>query len=210
VRPILWRNRLPSGGVAVYEFWQVVGPPPETTDQELVERARRGSAGAYDEIVQRYTEMAFRTAYLVTGSAADAEEAVQDGFVKAHRALGRFRAGASFRPWLLRIVGNEARNRRRAAGRRAVVELRAARLEVPGAGPDPSQAAEAAADRRALLTALEALPDEQRLVVTCRYLLQLSVEETAAALAVPEGTVKSRLARALDRLRELLEERADG
>jgi DNA-directed RNA polymerase specialized sigma24 family protein len=84
----------------------VLGPPPETTDETLVERTRCGHAGAYDEIVHRYTEMAFRTAYLVTGSAADAEEAVQDAFVKAHRALGRFRAGAPFRPWLLRIVGN--------------------------------------------------------------------------------------------------------
>jgi RNA polymerase sigma-70 factor (ECF subfamily) len=187
-----------------------VGPPPETTDETLVERARRGHAGAYDEIVQRYTEMAFRTAYLVTGSAADAEEAVQDAFVKAHRALARFRAGASFRPWLLRIVGNEARNRRRAAGRRATVELRAARLVLVSAAADPEAAAEAAADRRALLAALEALPVDQRMVVTCRYLLELSVEETSAALAVPEGTVKSRLARALDRLRDLLEERRDG
>lgn len=204
------RNPLPPGGVAAYEFWQVVGQQPETSDQELVERARRGFTGAYDEIVQRYTEMAFRTAYLVTGSASDAEEAVQDAFVKAHRALGRFRIDAPFRPWLLRIVGNEARNRRRAAGRRAVVELRAARLQPAEAAADPSAAAEAAADRRALLAALEALPEEQRLVVTCRYLLQLSVEETAAALAVPEGTVKSRLARALDRLRSLLEGAGDG
>jgi RNA polymerase sigma-70 factor (ECF subfamily) len=181
------------------------------TDEDLVERARRGNADAYDEIVERYTQMAFRTAYLVTGSAADAEEAVQDAFVKAHRALARFRAGASFRPWLLRIVGNEARNRRRAAGRRAVVELRAARLELAGPMDDPETAVDAAADRRALLAALEALPEDHRLVVTCRYLLQLSVEETSAALAIPEGTVKSRLARALDRLRELLdEERRDG
>jgi len=175
-----------------------------------VERARRGHAHAYDEIVMRYTELAFRTAYLVTGSSADAEEAVQDAFVKAHRALARFRAGASFRPWLLRIVGNEARNRRRAAGRRAAIEQRAARLELAGATADPEAAAEASAGRRTLLAALDALPDEQRLVVTCRYLLQLSVEETSAALAIPEGTVKSRLARSLDRLRELLEDPRDG
>jgi RNA polymerase sigma factor (sigma-70 family) len=184
----------------------VVAERPDTTDDDLVERARRGHADAYDELVHRYTEMAFRTACVVTGSAADAEEAVQDAFVKAHRAMSRFRPGAPFRPWLLRIVGNEARNRRRSAGRRAALELRA--VESLGAGaavPSPEHAAEAADDRRALLGALERLPDDQRQVVTCRYLLQLSVEETAGALAIPEGTVKSRLARALDRLRALLE-----
>ena len=170
-----------------------------------MQRARRGNDAAYDELVQRYTDMAFRTAYLVTGSAADAEEAAQDAFLKAYRALPGFRAGAPFRPWLLRIVGNESRNRRRAAGRLAALELRAAEgLGAGDAAPSPEAEAEAAEERRALLRALDGLGDEQRDVVTCRYLLQLSVEETAAALGVPEGTVKSRLARALDRLRERL------
>jgi RNA polymerase sigma factor (sigma-70 family) len=187
------------------------GPPPGTTDEELVERARRGHARAYDELVQRYTAMAFRTAYLVTGSAADAEEAAQDAFVKAHRALPRFQAGAPFRPWLLRIVGNEARNRRRSAGRRVALELRAAVLDgASGGAGDPQAAAEAAEERRELLRALDGLPDEQRHVVACRYLLQLGVEETAAALGIPAGTVKSRLARALERLRELLGAAGDG
>ena len=183
-----------------------MGRPRATTDEDLVERARRGNDGAYDLLVQRYTDIAFRTAYLVTGSAADAEDAAQDAFVKAYRALPGFRSGAPFRPWLLRIVGNESRNRRRAAGRRAALELRAAEsLGAGNAAPSPEVAAEAADERRALLRALDALADEQRLVVTCRYLLELSVEETAAALAVPEGTVKSRLARALGHLRELME-----
>jgi RNA polymerase sigma factor (sigma-70 family) len=194
---------LTAAGVAVYEFEPVEGPP-EATDEDLVERARRGHTRAYDELVRRYTDVAFRTAYVVTGSTADAEEAAQDAFVKAHRALSVFRAGAPFRPWLLRIVGNEARNRRRTAGRRAALELRAAAGAEPGTA-SPEALAEAAEDRRALVRALELLPDQQRLVVTCRYLLQLSVEETSAALDVPAGTVKSRLARALERLRELME-----
>jgi RNA polymerase sigma factor (sigma-70 family) len=181
------------------------------TDEELVERARRADAGAYEEIVLRYTTLAFRTAYVLTGSAADAEEAAQDGFLKAHRALPRFRAGAPFRPWLLSIVGNEARNRRRAAGRRAALELRAAEgLSAGGAAPSPEAAAEAAEERAALLRALHEMPDDQREVVTCRYLLELSVDETAAVLGIPEGTVKSRLSRALHRLRELLEAGRDG
>jgi len=189
----------------------VEGRPLESSDEDLVERARRGSPDAYDGLVQRYTEMAFRAAHLVTGSAADAEEAVQDAFVKAHRALSGFRPGAPFRPWLLRIVGNEARNRRRSAGRRAALELRlAASVDAGAAAISPEAAAVAAQERRTLLDALDALPDDQRQVVVCRYLLQLSVEETAAALAIPEGTVKSRLARALGRLRELLEPQRHG
>ena len=78
------------------------GRPPE--ESNLVERARRGDVQAFEQIVQAHQSIAFRTAYLVTGNAADAEEAAQDAFVKAYRALGRFRAGAPFRPWLLQIV----------------------------------------------------------------------------------------------------------
>jgi len=188
------------------EFAAVVGRPLDEIEDTLVERARRGDADAYEELVRRYTEMAFRAAYLVTGSAPDAEEAAQDAFVKAFRALSRFRAGAPFRPWLLRIVGNEARNRRRAAGRRAALELRLAEgIGAGGAAPSPEAAAEAAEERRALLRALMMVGDDHRQVVGCRYLLQLSVEETAATLGIPEGTVKSRLARALTHLRELME-----
>jgi RNA polymerase sigma factor (sigma-70 family) len=174
-------------------------------DAETVERARRGDAAAYAELVQRYTEMAFRTAYLVTGSAADAEDAAQDAFVKAYWALPRFRAGGSFRAWLLRIVGNEARNRRRAAGRRAALELRLASGLRAAADPSPEAAAEASEERRALVGALNRMTEEDRQVISCRYLLQLSIEETAAALDIPEGTVKSRLSRALGRLRGLME-----
>jgi RNA polymerase sigma-70 factor (ECF subfamily) len=139
--------------------------------------------------------MCFRLAYVITGSAAEAEDAAQDGLLKAWRALPRFRVGDPFRPWLLRIVANEARNRRRSAGRRMRLVLRAAAAPA-AAGADP-------VDRRALLDALERLPDDARTVVACRFLLGLSERETAAALDVAPGTVKSRTARALDRLREL-------
>jgi RNA polymerase sigma-70 factor (ECF subfamily) len=123
--------------------------------------------------------------------------------VKAWRALGRFRAGAPLRPWLLRIVANEARNRRRSAGRRAALALRAEREGVSGdAAPSPEAALLASEERDRLLAALDGLPDDARLVVACRYLLGLSEAETAAALDVRPGTVKSRTARALDRLRE--------
>ena len=150
-----------------------------------------------------YQGIAFRTAYVIARNAADAEEAAQDGFIKAWRALGRFREGAPFRPWLLRIVANEASNRRRSAGRRASLALRAA-AEGPsgGAAPSPEAALLSAEQRTALLAAVETLPEEQRDVVALRYFLGLSEAEVAETLAIPQGTVKSRTARALERLRE--------
>ena len=182
----------------------MVGRPLE--DRELVERAKRGDLGAYEELVQRYQGIAFRTAYVVTGSAADADEAAQDGFLKGYRALGRFRSGAPFRPWLLEIVGNEARNRRRSAGRRERLALRAAADRPSGdAAPSPEATLVATERRGELLAAVNDLREEDRLVIGCRYFLDLSEEETAAALGWPRGTVKSRLSRALDRLRERME-----
>lgn len=165
---------------------------------------------AYEEIVHRYQQLAFRTAYLITRSAADAEDAAQEGFIKAYRALGRFREGADPRPWLLRIVANEARNRVRSATRRHHLELRLTEDFRPGdAAPSPEAAAVAADERRRLVRELNTLEEGDRLVIGCRFLLSLSVEETSAALGLPEGTVKSRLSRALARLRERFPEAAD-
>ena len=150
--------------------------------------------------------IAFRTAYLIAGDASDAEEAAQDGFVKAYRALGRFRRGAPFRPWLLQIVANEARNRRRSAGRRASLALRAAEEARPGDAVPSPEAALLADERRAeLLAAVNGLREEERLVVSCRFFLGLSEDETAKALDLKLGTVKSRTARALEHLRAEVE-----
>jgi RNA polymerase sigma factor (sigma-70 family) len=179
----------------------VVGRP--LAEHELVERARDGDADAYATLVRGHQEIAFRTAVLITGDAAEAEEAVQDGLVKAYRALGRFRSGEPLRPWLLTIVANEARNRRRSAGRRTALALRAAGEERPSreAAPSPEAALLAGERRAMLLEALGRLREEDRVVLGCRYLLDLSEQETAAALGVPRGTVKSRTWRALERLR---------
>ena len=181
------------------------GRPPEETD--LVERARRGDEDAYGLLVSRYQGIAFRTAFVVAGGADEAEDAAQEAFVKAWRALPRFRAGAPFRPWLLQIVANEARNRRRAAGRRAALALRAGAPDLSGeAAPSPEGAALSAEERQELLGAVNALKEDDRLVLACRYFLELSEEETAAALGVRRGTVKSRTSRALGRLRSQLGE----
>ena len=182
------------------------GPPAD--DSVLIARAVRGDSAAYEEIVQRYQQVAFRTAYVITGTAADAEDAAQEGFVKAYRALDRFRQGAEWRPWLLRIVANEAKNRRRAAGRREALALRVAAYDRPGdAVPSPEAALLRGEARARLLAAVERLPDEHRDAIACRYFLELSEEETAAALGIRRGTVKSRLSRALERLRAELEEK---
>jgi RNA polymerase sigma factor (sigma-70 family) len=175
-------------------------PLPES---ELVERAKQGDEAAYGDLVQAYQGIAFRTAYLIAGNAADAEDAAQEGFVKAWSALHRFRPGSPFRPWILQIVANEARNRRRAAGRRAHLTLRTVAATPSGeAAPSPEANAIGAEQREELLAAVNELREEDRLVIACRYFLELSEEETAAALGWRRGTVKSRLSRALGRLRE--------
>ncbi|HYX80325.1 MAG TPA: sigma-70 family RNA polymerase sigma factor [Actinomycetota bacterium] len=180
-------------------------PLGDVADVELVERARGGDVLAYGELVDRYRAIAFRTAYLIARDTGEAEDAAQEAFVKAYYALDRFRSDAPFRPWLLRIVANEAKNRVRASGRRERLSLRAAAQ--PGeAAPSPEAAALEGERNRALLAALDRLRPADREILTCRFLLDLSEAETAEALGIRRGTVKSRTARALGRLRARLPE----
>lgn len=181
-----------------------------TEDAELIGLARDGDVRAYGELVDRYRDLAFRTAYLITRSAADAEDAAQDAFVKAYYALERFRTEGSFRPWIIRIVSNEAKNRIRSARRRESLALRAAWDRPSGdAAPSPEAAAVDRETRAELLQALGDLKEGDRLIIAYRYLLQLSEAETAAALDIRPGTVKSRLSRALARLRDRLPREQD-
>ena len=177
----------------------VEGRPSE--DAELTARARDGDVGAYEELVTRYQGIAFRVAWLVVRNRGEAEDAVQEAFVKAYYALPRFRTGAPFRPWILRIVANEARNRGRSARRRDGLVVRAAATASGDAAPSPEAAALERADAELLAAALGRLPERDRLVVAYRYLFEMSEAETAEALDVRPGTVKSRLSRALARLR---------
>jgi RNA polymerase sigma-70 factor (ECF subfamily) len=176
-------------------------------DADLIARARAGDVAAYEELVRRYQDVAIRTAYLVCPE-ADADDAVQESFLKAYAALPRFRDGAPLRPWLLRIVTNEARNRRRSAGRRQGLAVRAAAAsgDRPGSQtvPGPEAVVIAAETRTELLAALGTLRDDDREVLGARFLLDLSEAETAETLGLPRGTVKSRTSRALARLREAL------
>jgi RNA polymerase sigma-70 factor (ECF subfamily) len=176
-------------------------------DAEILARVRGGDRDAYAELVRRHARVAVRTAALL-GAGEDAEDVVQEAFVKAFAALGGFRPGAPFRPWLLRIVANEARNLHRAAGRRTARERRSWEQSRPLllARPDDPEDALLSAERQSVLvTAMGLLSPQHRQVVTCRYLLDLDEAETAAVLGWPRGTVKSRLHRALASLRNGLD-----
>ena len=175
-------------------------------ERDLIERARHGDVSAFESLVRAHQDGAFRTAWIASGGADDADDAAQEGFMKAFAALPRFRPDAPFRPWLLTIVANEARNRRRSASRREMLALRAPETALAGTGFEPSpEAGLLATERRtALLESIGRLPEPDRDVIAFRYLLELSEAETAAALGVPVGTAKSRLSRAMDRLRAIV------
>jgi RNA polymerase sigma factor (sigma-70 family) len=179
-------------------------------EAKLAERARSGDTAAYERLVRMHQAVAFRAAYLVTGDGPDAEDAMQEAFIKAYRALGRFRPGAPFRPWLLAIVTNEARNRRRSAGRRAKLGLQvAAESQVLPPPASPEAAVVAAERREELLASVGELSEGERLVISYRYFLGLSEEETAITLGCARGTVKSRASRAIARLRKAMAREQD-
>ena len=195
-----WNSRANRGVVAA---WRAV----HTTSGSSCCAHSVATPRAYEELVRPHQEIAFRVAYVITRNAADAEDAVQDALVKAWRALGRFRAGEPLRPWLLRIAANEARNRRRSAGRRERLALRAA--APGGGGPLPrggrcSRGAARAAARRA-----------RRLCRRRRARCSPAATCSSSPRRRPRprstsrrGTVKSRSARALERLKEAYGPRA--
>lgn len=165
--------------------------------------ARQGDLDAFAVLVGRYRVPALRVAYGIAGN--EAEDAVQDAFVKAFRKLDNFHTDASFRPWLFTIVANEARNRRRAWLRRNKLDLQV-RDEPRPAGVAVEDAVAQDEQRRRLVDVVANLPDRYREVVALRYFAGLSESETAEALSCPLGTAKSRLSRALTLLRSQLGE----
>jgi RNA polymerase sigma-70 factor (ECF subfamily) len=153
--------------------------------------------------VRRYQELAFRVALLNGCGVQDAEDVTQEAFVKAYYALKRFREGAPLRPWLLRIVANEARNRRKASTRRYQLALRAAEGNVENEST-PDALAALKEQKESVVSALNQLREEDRAIIAYRYFFELSEAEIATTMACPRGTVKSRLSRALDRLRAVM------
>jgi RNA polymerase sigma-70 factor (ECF subfamily) len=173
----------------------------ELDDATAVALARAGDLDAYEVLVAQYTAPAHRAAVLL-GAGADADDVVQEALVKAYRQLSRYRGESGFKAWLLAIVANETRNLHRSRRRRDGLLLRAAAREEPEPiSPDPAETAMATERRQQLLDQLRRLDRRDREVLVCRYLLDLSEAETAVTLGLPKGTVKSRTARALARLR---------
>ena len=179
--------------------------PDDELDARLVERAIGGDGTAYADLVRRHQARALRVAFVICGSVSEAEDAVQDAFVKAHAALRSVRRDAPVRPWLMRIVANTARNAVRSRSRRQRVWTRQAAQRATSP-PTPEDEVLASVRDRDLWAALAQLGERDRRVLGLRFFGGLSESETAAALEVPVGTVKSRSARALARLHDLLQE----
>ena len=151
--------------------------------------------------------MAFRAAYLIVRDEDDAADAAQDAFVRAYRALDTFDTSRAFRPWLLRIVTNVALNSTRASKRRRAATERLATDSGPELGQtQPEAAAEAAEQAARVWEAIGGLSDDDQNLIYLRYFLESSEAEAAEAIGRPVGTVKSRLHRALRRLRQVIEE----
>lgn len=172
-------------------------------ERELIASAKNGDTRAFEQLVRTHQGIALRVAYLVVRDPSEAEDVTQEAFVKAYRALDRFRAESPFRPWLLRIVRNEALNRLRSTKRRERLALEA--IPVSGdAVPSPEAEVVFGEERGRILALIEGLPERYRSVIVHRYLLDLSEGETSKILGLPPGTVKSRCSRALERLRRSL------
>lgn len=170
-------------------------------------RAQRGDPDAFAELVRRYEEVAFRVAYLIARDEAEAADVAQEAFVRAYRSLRRFDARRPFRPWLLRIVTNLALNNRRGATRRnALTERFKANAGLSDRAESPERAVEASEQAQRVWQAVGRLDEGDQALVYLRYFAGASEEETAAALGRPRGTVKSRLHRALRKLRGVIEE----
>lgn len=178
---------------------------PDWDDSDLVAASLAGETRSFATLVERYQEVAFRAAYLITRDAGAAEEVAQDAFVRAYGALPMYRRDEPFRPWLLRIATNLALNRVRGDARRRRMVERFGFQRGREAEPPAEQTALLDERQRLLWAAVRALPEDDRAVLYLRYFLELPEREIAAVIAKAPGTVKSRLNRAGGRLRDLIE-----
>ena len=174
----------------------------------LVTAAQAGDLDAFGQVVERFQRMAYAVAFTTLGDAHLAEDVAQEAFVRAYRALDHFDTARPLRPWLLRIVTNQALNYVKASERHARLAERYAKVTAmhePNASPEQELSAREQDQR--LLQAVDRLDQDERTLLALRYFLELSEREIADTLQIPLGTCKSRLHRTLARLREII--RAD-
>jgi RNA polymerase sigma-70 factor (ECF subfamily) len=174
-------------------------------EAQLVLLARGGDSAAWESIVRLHQEPVFRLAYLLLGDAQEAEDAAQEAFIRAYRALGSFDTQRPLRPWLLSIGANLARNRLRSIGRYLSALRRKAQSE-PAYLPSAEQHSDQRQQAQQVWQAVRRLPPADQQVIYLRIFLELPVEEAGQVINVAPGTVKSRLHRALQRLKEIVDQ----
>jgi RNA polymerase sigma-70 factor (ECF subfamily) len=186
--------------------------PGQETDEALMDRAQTGDVRAFAELVLRYQMPMFNLAYRMLRDRHEAEDVAQETFLHLFRAIERFHAGERFSPWLYRIAMNLCLDKLRRY-RGAVVSLDAPvdaagdlYRQVPDAAPGPAELVELGELKGNVQEAVDELPDHYRVVVILRHLHDLTYDEIARTLEMPIGTVKTRLFRAREMLRQRLSE----
>lgn len=174
------------------------------TDTELIARILSGDMRALETLMRLHNRTLYRTARAILRDDAEAEDAVQDAYVRAYRALGTFRGESKLSTWLVRITANEALMRRRRNARTAMAPTDVEPDDLVSGEAGPESDAQRGEMRRLLEARIDALPDPYRVVFVLRALEELTVEETAAALGIPDATVRTRYFRARGLLREWL------
>jgi RNA polymerase sigma-70 factor (ECF subfamily) len=181
---------------------------PDLPDLELARRVAEGDHAAFEALMRRYNQGLFRTARAILGEDAEAEDALQEAYLKAYCTIGGYRGEARLSTWLARIVANEALMRQRKRARRSEIiplvpgVMTEAVDEEDSMAMGPEISAERAELRRLLEARIDALPQAYRAVFMLRAVEEYSAEETAEILQIPEATVRSRLFRARSLLRE--------
>lgn len=174
----------------------------QSEEAALIRRCQNGDKEAFRVLVEQYSSVLFGTAYLMTRDRSMAEDAVQDALIQMWKHLPSMRQHDSLKAWLVRIVVNEVKQQLRKK-RLSTVSLEQA-SEVEDGAEETETALIRDEEQHHLKQALEMLPSQQREAVVLRYFSDLTVPEVAAVMGQREGTIKSRLSRALERLGEIL------
>jgi RNA polymerase sigma-70 factor (ECF subfamily) len=178
----------------------------QASETALIRRALDGSGAAWEDLMRLHQEPVFRFAYLLLGDPDEAEDAAQEAFIRAYQALDRFELGRPLRPWLLSIVANLARNRRRSLGRYlAAINRLASKDETVRAKAAIEELSAERMQAQTLWQAVRKLDPAGQEIIYLRFFLDLPLDETAQILGIAVGTVKSRSHRAINRLKQIIQ-----